>query len=228
MSFSPSSPFIPPERSRATRPISLTGRNSFRGALVAKFGGIDQIIAYESLLERGCLHMLLADPNVNYVWEQPPAISFLDIEGTPRKHTLDFLATYSDGRQIGFACKPHKKVWNDDGSPTKFRRDMARVAAIAGFPIKIVTEKSFSRIQLQDAQLMHICNSDTDEEADAAVLSVMQGLKGTFPVRTLADITSLEGRAFRSAVRLFRAGRLVKCQKRRFAIDTLVEARLDG
>lgn len=217
--------FIQPEPSRATRHISLTGRFSYRGALVACFGGVERSIAYESLLERECLLMLLADTSCVDVWEQPPAITFTAIDGVKRHHTLDFLATFEDGRKRGYACKVYEKIWKPDGTPTDIHRNIARVSAMAGFPIRIVTEKSFSRIQIQDAQLMHQCSNDRDPEADEAVLMAMKDLRGDFPVRTLAQVTGLQGRAFRAAVRQFRAGRLIKAQKRRFDIDTLVSVR---
>jgi hypothetical protein len=215
--------FVPPAQSRATRFINLRGRGSQRGALTARFGGIDRMVVFESLLELHCLHVLLADTAVVDIWDQPPLIEYRNIAGKWTHHTLDYRAEYADGQVIGYAVKPWRKVVDENGVPTEFALNMRRVRTAAGHEVRIVTEKSFSRIQLQDARTMHRWSRQTDTEADAVVRGIIPTLRGFFPVRTIRDLSELEGRAFGAVVRVFREGLLIKAERKRLDIDTLLQ-----
>lgn len=216
------SPFIQPIRSRATRKISLRGKGSFRGALVARLCGVDRMLVYESLLECSTLTILLADRTVKDIHDQAQAIHFVDAVGDSRKHTLDYLVTYSDGRKVGFAVKPHQRVYNSDGSPRPFVDLMGRVQSAAGHEVRLVTEQSFSRVQIQDAELMHSCSRDEDPVADRIVSEVIVKLNGVFPIKTLIQLSGIEGRAFRAAVRLVRNGVLQKYGSGRLTPDAML------
>lgn len=216
-------PFVPPAQSRATRFINLRGRGSHRGALVATFGGIDRMVVFESLLELHCLRMLLTDRWVIDIWDQPPLFEYRNIAGKWTHHTLDYRAEYQDGRFIGFAVKPWNKVFDQEGNPTEFARNMARVRAVAGHEIRIVTERSFSRVQVQDAQIMYTWSRQVDPTADAVVREIIPTLHGTFPLRTIQDLSGLGGRAYGAIVRAFRDGLLVKSEHKRLALDTLLQ-----
>lgn len=215
--------FVPPAQSRATRFINLRGRGSQRGALTAAFGGVDRMVVFESLLELHCLHMLLADNAVVDIWDQPPPIPFRNIAGKWSEHTLDYLAAYANERMIGYAVKPWRKVFDKDSQPTEFMLNMRRVRTAAGYEIRIVTEKSFSRMQVQDARTMHRWSRQIDPDADAVVRGIIPTLHGCFPVRTIRDLSALEGRAFGAVVRAFREGLLIKAEKKRLDIETLVQ-----
>lgn len=216
-------PFVPPAQSRCTRFINLRGRGSQRGAITATFDGIARMVVFESLLELHCLHLLLADTSVVDIWDQPPPIRFRNIHGTWTDHTLDYLANYVDGREIGYAVKPRRHVFDEHGQPTEFRRNMGRVRTAAAHEIRIVTEKSFSRVQVQDARTMHRWFRQPDTEADAIVRGLLPTLHGCFPIRTIRDLSGLEGRAFGAVVRAYREGLLVKAEKKRLDIGTLVQ-----
>lgn len=222
MNLSP--PFVPPAQSRATRFINLRGRGSHRGALVATFQGIDRMMVFESLLELHCLRILLSDLAVVDIWDQPPAIEYCNVAGAWTHHTLDYRAEYEDGRLIGFAVKPWEKVVDEEGNPTEFARNMARVRTAAGHKIRIVTERSFSRVQIQDARTMYRWFRETDPEADAVVRAIIPTLRGSFPLRTIQDLSGLGGRAYGSVVRAFREGLLVKAEHKRLDLDTLLKA----
>jgi len=217
-------PFVPPAQSRATRFINLRGRGSHRGALVATFHGIDRMLVFESLLELHCLRMLLCDTAVIDIWDQPPVICFLNIAGKWTRHTLDYRAEYQDGRIIGFAVKPWSKVVDQQGNPTEFARNMARVRTAAGHEIRIVTERSFSRVQVQDAQIMHTWSRESDPHADSVVRAIIPTLRGTFPLRTIQDLSGLGGRAYGAIIRAFRDGLLVKVEPKRLDLGTLLQA----
>lgn len=215
--------FVPPAQSRATRFIALRGRGSYRGALTAVFAGINRMVVFESLLELHCLHVLLSDLTVVDIWDQSPPVRFRNINGKWTTHTLDYLVAYADGRMVGYAVKPFAKVVDKDGQSTEFARNMRRVRTAAGHEIRIVTEKSFSMVQVQDARIMHRWSRQADDEADAVVRRVIRTLRGNFPIRTIKDLSGLEGRAFGAVVRALRSGLLVKAEAKRIDIDTLVQ-----
>ncbi|GAB5429894.1 MAG: hypothetical protein Devi2KO_33530 [Devosia indica] len=216
-------PFVPPAQSRATRFINLRGRGSHRGALVAGFGGIDRMVVFESLLELHCLRILLTDRSVIDIWDQPPAIEYINIAGQKTHHTLDYRAEYKDGRLVGYAAKPWRNVYDDEGNPTEFALNMRRVRAAAGHKIQIVTERSFSRIQIQDARVMYTWCRQSDPGADAAVREIIPTLRGTFALRVIQDLSGLGGRAYGAIVRAFRDGLLVKAERKRLDIGTLIK-----
>jgi hypothetical protein len=167
--------------------------------------------------------VLLADCAVIDIWDQSTPIEFRNIAGKWTTHTLDYLATYADGRIVGYAVKPWRNVYDDQGRPTDFKLNMGRVRTAAGHPIRIVTERSFSRVQVQDARTMHRWSRHLDREADGIVRGLLPRLHGCFPVSTIRDLARIEGRAFGAVVRAFREGLIVKAEPRRLDINTLVQ-----
>ena len=116
-----------------------------------------------------------------------------------------------------------RKVVDENGEPTEFALNMRRVRTAAGHEVRIVTEKSFSRVQLQDSRTMHRWSRQTDAEADAVVRGIIPTLRGSFPIRTIRDLSELEGRAFGAVIRAFREGLLIKAERKRLDIDTLLQ-----
>jgi hypothetical protein len=221
-------PFAPPCQSRATRFINLRSRGSHRGALRATYKGVDRMVVFESLLELHCLYILMSDTAVVDIWDQPTAIGFVDINGRWTRHTLDYLAYYADGRIIGFAVKPYRKVWDENGHPSDFWHNMRRVRTAAGHPVRIVTERSFSRIQIQDARTTHRYSRQSDPDADIQVKRTIAGLHGALPISTIRDLSGLGGRCFGAVVRAIHSGVLTKAEERRINIDCLVERTRHG
>ncbi|SMQ68626.1 hypothetical protein SAMN06295905_1607 [Devosia lucknowensis] len=221
-------PFVPPSQSRATRYIALRGRGSQRGATHVKYGGLERMVVFESLLELHTLHILLSDTSLIDIWDQPPPIPLRNRAGKKTTHTLDYLAVYADGRKVGYAVKPSRKVFDEHGNPTEFVELMGRVRTAAGFEIRIVTEKSFSRSQVQDARLMHRWSRQSDPEADAVVRDIVRSLQGSYPVRTIKDLSGLKGRAFGAVVRAYRDGLLTKADGKRLHVDSMVRTVRDA
>ncbi|WP_338610600.1 TnsA endonuclease N-terminal domain-containing protein [Pelagibacterium nitratireducens] len=217
-------PFHPVEPSRATRKISLRGRFSFRGALVWKFRGSERIFTYESLLECTTLHVLLTDRHVVDIWDQAPPVTYFDELGESHTHTFDFLVTYACGKQIGYAVKPHDRAYRvEENGFRPFVDQMARVRRACGHEVRIVTEKSFSRVQDRDAELTFHYLRRPDNEADAAVLEAAHTLNGIYPLKTLRKISGVGPRFFGSVVRLIAAGKLAKRSVTRLDPDSKIE-----
>lgn len=101
-----------PAPSRATRTISQRGKASLRGALVAKLPAFDhpRVIQFESALEYRFLCLMLVRDDVQDVWEQPPAVIYIDRNGRNARHVYDFLVTLKDGTRFAVAVKPMQRV----------------------------------------------------------------------------------------------------------------------
>ncbi|WP_282096770.1 hypothetical protein [Epibacterium ulvae] len=91
-----------PEGSRATRRIARRSKASLRGSMVAKLPGFDRprILQFESALEYAFLCLMLMRDDIHHIWDQPPAIHFIGVDGRPVKHVFDFLVTRSSGEKL--------------------------------------------------------------------------------------------------------------------------------
>lgn len=56
------------------------------------------------------LCLILSQHDPYDVWEQPPAITYVDPRGRPATHYFDFLVTLRDGTRLAIAVKPMKHV----------------------------------------------------------------------------------------------------------------------
>lgn len=97
-----------PEPSRATRKIPRRSKASLRGSMVAKLPGFERprVLWFESAHEYRFLCQMLVREDVFSIWDQPPAISYVDGRGRKRGHTFDFLVTLQNGERIAVAIKP--------------------------------------------------------------------------------------------------------------------------
>ena len=192
--------FTPTLPSRASRHIPLRSRGHFTGALVTYFNREFRAVVFESRLELRVAYLWSTRPDVVDLIDQYPAIHYLDANGQVRYHILDYVAVMRNGRKIGLAVKPSDSARRHD-----LVRTLKRVMAHANGAvdeIRLVTEKSFSLEAADNAELMHFMGSEVDDEADAIVGSLIQKLTGTTTIESVVNASGLEGRAFRSIVRL--------------------------
>ncbi|WP_240722848.1 Tn7 transposase TnsA N-terminal domain-containing protein [Poseidonocella sp. HB161398] len=101
-----------PEPSHATRVPARRSKGSLRGSMVAMLPGFQRprLIHFESALEYAFLCQMLVRDDVHHVREQPPAISYVGIDGLPARHVFDFMVTKADGERIAVAIKPMQRV----------------------------------------------------------------------------------------------------------------------
>ncbi|MGR9449153.1 Tn7 transposase TnsA N-terminal domain-containing protein [Rhizobium leguminosarum] len=93
--------------------------------------GTNRELGCESMLEFRFALMLMADPEVVCIEDQPKARKYLvPGESKRRKHTFDFLVTYRSGKKIAFAVKPAEQV-EEEG--IELIVDLITVQSLAGF-----------------------------------------------------------------------------------------------
>ncbi len=64
----------------------------------------------ESILESKAATVFPARRDVADLWEQPPAVEYVDSDGCVHQHIFDFLVTLCDGRKIAVAVKYHEQA----------------------------------------------------------------------------------------------------------------------
>lgn len=106
--------------------ISRRSRASLRGSVVGDLPGFNRprILQFESALEYAFLCLTLVRDDILQIWDQPQAVSYLDGNGRPAKHTFDFLVTKKDGERIAIAVKPMQRAVQRN-----FVSELERVAA---------------------------------------------------------------------------------------------------
>ncbi|WP_197029501.1 hypothetical protein [Paracoccus pantotrophus] len=62
--------------------------------------------------------------DIQHIWDQPPVVHYVGVDGRPAKHIFDFLVTKADGERIAVAVKPMQRV-----IARNFLSELERVAA---------------------------------------------------------------------------------------------------
>lgn len=100
--------FVPPARSTATRKPPERTKGHSRGSLVDPHS--NRAITFASVREMRCAMILLASPEITEVYDQPPAVTYIDAQGKEREHTPDYLAVSQSGKKCAIAVKPLRLV----------------------------------------------------------------------------------------------------------------------
>lgn len=215
--------FVPPEPSRATRPVSWKSRGSCRGTAVLQLGSHRQIVVYESLLELMCILLIISRGDIIDVWDQPPAIQFNRPDGSSHSHTPDYLIEFSDGSRFAIAVKPSDRVRKRD-----FDIELSYVAA--SMPpeyadgVILMSETDFTRAQAVNAQRYHEFVQTRDEQADQALAAVIGQQHEQQSIASLVEQVGLAGRGFRAAFRAIIEGRLCQVAHGQIGLNTRVVA----
>jgi len=197
--------YIPTLPSRASRAIPLRTRSSFRGAFVTTFGGVRRAVVFESRLELLTAYLLVTSAGVVDIWDQPTPIEYVDGDGEVRRHTADYLVTMSDGRKVLVAVKPAGSATRHD-LRTTLGLIRAQMPMSFADEIVLVTDRSFSREQAENAELIHHIGGETDDEADLVLTGLIATLQANTTIGALVQASGLEGRAYRSIIRLIGQG----------------------
>ncbi len=192
-------PYVPPERTRATRMFPARSRASGRGFVIAKLraSAVQRQLIFESDLERKCLLVLLSQKAVVNIWDQPPQITYRNKAGKPTSHTFDFLVTLEDGKRIAIAVKPDGLV-ERNGFNQEFALIKAQTTKQFADDALLVTNSSFSAAEVRNAELLHMFRQAEDVEADVAVQQIFRGMNCERSLGHVVAVTGLNGRAFRA------------------------------
>ena len=214
-------------RSRASRIVDLKGNNrgSFIGAFVAWLDGKWQTLVFESRHELMTGYILLGTPGVDGLWDQPPRVSYIGLDGQLHHHTFDFLATIN-GRRYAIACK-----FASSSARLHFKLQLAAIKAqLNGFAdeVLLVTEADYTRERALAAELFHFISRERDDEADQAVERVVDSLIGSTSIGEVVAVTGLRSRAWRAIVRAVGNRRLQIVGRRRIDDYTTQVVRRDA
>ncbi len=151
--------------------------------------------------------LALASPDIVSVIPQPERISFIDKRGKKRHHTFDLLLEHSDGKKTAVAVKPFDRVINSD-----FRETLSVIAGQmpSSFADRVclVTDRSFTRVQIFNAAMFVDFSKDQDPEADKRLLSISEDLIGTMTIASIVALSGHGGAMFRAVVRQLFGGML--------------------
>jgi hypothetical protein len=214
----PEPTFIPDTKpSRASRQISLHSKGSVRG-----FDFINgRKFWYEAELEWKCGLVAKVRPEIVEVVEQPPAIVYIDDEGTERRHTFDWRFVKDDGTKWLFAVKPAALV-----EKSGIRRIVDLIAkqiprTTADF-VAIFTEDKLTAVDLFNADTIHHAQREEFLGDDAVIAKLTKTLRGTATIASLVERSKLGGYGFNAVVRAIASGRLRLVEYRKIDYDAVV------
>ena len=143
--------WTPPSESAATRPISLFSGSSFRGVLVNP--RTNREIMFESKLERDAIYILMANPDVAEIREQPAAVTYVDADGVTRSHTFDLEARTHTGIRHSIAVKYESQVETSGIVEVVRLIDAQRPAGCGDF-VHLRTDRHITEVRADNARLI--------------------------------------------------------------------------
>lgn len=194
--------YQPPLECLATRMPPARSKRTARVYHTAYMPIDDQLrrLVSESGLEFFTSQLALARSDVVSVVPQPERIPFIDKWGKTRHHTFDLLITLDDGTRTAVAVKPFDRVINSD-----FRETLSVIAGQMpqSFADRacLVTDRSFTRVQIFNAAMFVDFSKDKDPKADRCLLSVSSELIGSMTIESLVALSGYGGAMFRAIVR---------------------------
>jgi hypothetical protein len=193
----------PPGPSVATRIPSRRSRFSSRSSIVG--GAEPRRIYCEGGLEEKAAYVFTTHRDVADVREQPAPVRFIDQDGKSCRHIFDFLLMMKRGRKIAVQIKPAKFEAKWRPIIQLIARQMsARFADEA----VLITERELHADLVHNAMLIHAVRRDPPGEEDRQMQELVSNLRGTVLIGHLVAHSGLEGRGFRSIVRLIADGEL--------------------
>lgn len=211
--------WTPPQRSRASRRISMRSKGSSRGAFVAN--GFS--IVYESKLEYWVGLACLARHDVADLLDQPPAVEYVDDDGVVRQHTFDYLVTFIDGTRVLVAVKPNSKV-QSSGIDRIVELVAEQISPSVADHVVLITEAKLTADDRFNAELIHAVRRGTNSKDDVVIARLVGRLRNTTTVRSLVDASGLNGHGFGAVVRAIASGRLCLTEPCRIDYDAIVRS----
>jgi hypothetical protein len=195
--------WIPPSASRASRRPALKSTGSVRGYLVNPT--TNREIVYESTLERDLAYILLAQPGVEDIHDQPEAVKYVDSDGINRRHTFDFIVELTDGSRTAIAVKPAPKVASSGIAKTV---DLIRQQCSRDFAdrFEVRTGDHITRNRAANARLILKSRRMQNDSAIAEVRKVASTLVGTVRICDLLAASRNDGLGFMAVASLIGDG----------------------
>ena len=194
--------WVPPLPSSASRLPALRSRGSCRGFIVGP--QTNRAYVFESILEYDFLCILLTDQRVKDVYDQPPPVSYIDIDGRIRRHTFDAMVVLTTGTRIAFAVKPRKKVESTRINET-IRLIAAQNDARFADHYRIVTEDHITRAMAHNSRLFLRARRARNKSDINAVRNIVPGT-ATVSVANLVAASGIGARGLTAVISLIDEG----------------------
>lgn len=199
----PSSPapmiYLPGE-SRSSRNVHSKSRGACRPSVVVH----NCEIMCESGMERDAASIMAIDPDLVELREQPPAVTWVDAEGTLIRHTFDYLATLRSGQKIAVAVKPMEVA-----KRTRFRETLDLIARQVprsfADGVRLVTDEDLPRDHVHNAVLLRQSLRTSNPEHDELIKRLLSEHRGA-TIGQIVEASGLEGQAFQAITRLIASG----------------------
>lgn len=158
--------WVPPSRSLATRKISMRSKASCRGTLINV--RTRREIHFESILERDAYYIMMADPQVTLIHDQPPPVEYEAANGKLRQHWFDTLIERRNGLRIAIDIKP-KGMVEKSGILEVHQRILLQKRHFGAHVIALRTQQQISRPRAKNAQYIvwGLSNSTLSDRAIA-------------------------------------------------------------
>ncbi|WP_176733375.1 TnsA endonuclease N-terminal domain-containing protein [Bosea sp. BIWAKO-01] len=206
-----------PEDHRSTRNVHTKSRGACRPSVVIH----DREVMCESGKERDAALIMASDREVIDLREQPPAVTWLDAEGTPRRHTFDFLATLRSGKKIAIAVKPMAVV-----KRTRFLETLGLIARHVprsfADGVKLVTDENLPLDDVHNAVLLKHMRRTSNTEHDQLIKSLLAEHRRA-SIAQIVEASGLEGHAFQAIIRLVGSGAVSVVDNTRISYDAMIE-----
>lgn len=203
--YTPVQPLPPvrlPKQLRGSRRIQTRSAISARGILVVRLPDTSYFtrIGYESMTERACAVISLADDRTIDLVEQPFTLRYLDNRGRQRRYTFDYLLTRRDGCRIAIEVK-HAARASLPKVLEKVREAAKHVVPKYADEVRIFTDRHYTRAQYENAEQLLNCRKHLDPEADLQMEATISKFRGEITVADLVKLSGLGNRAYPAVVR---------------------------
>ncbi|MFK0382442.1 hypothetical protein [Agrobacterium sp. NPDC090273] len=162
-----------PRRSTASRTPAKKSMRSVRGSMIDI--NRNQVLVFESVLEAFLAHMLVANPDIALVEDQPSPLPYR-FEGEWHEHTLDYRATSRNGWREGYIVKPASQLGPD--------QTLAKAMAIAkqNVPkaadnIIVLSELNITRAKGMNAVEINASRKTRNQQDCNDLLDAIRGLR---------------------------------------------------
>lgn len=212
-----------PAESRGDRKPQVGSSHHFTSTMVLGDGpGVRT--DFESHTERKAAMVLAYRRNTRSLTTQV-LFEWSDEQDQKRKHFIDLVVERTDGRVLGYAVRPDKRV-----SP-RYLIELARIkeqAVAKGFldNLLLVSAADLCPVEVHNAKLFHLVLR-ADPLGDTVAKEVVRGMSGLRSIGELVEETELEGMGFRALVRLIYSGHLEMLRYEKLGYNCMVFKKLD-
>lgn len=174
--------WLTPGESTATRRPPARTKGHARGYLVDD--RTNRSVSFASTYEMTCALMLLTNPAVVDIEDQPPAVTYIGADEIEHETTFDYRATLRNGVQIAFAVKPRDKV-KSSGIEDVLKRVRPNLQGFADTAV-LVTDKTLTRERAWNAKAILRALKLRDENDCERMRSLVSDIGGVVSAFALA------------------------------------------